>query len=229
MQAGQLAQLDAPAPDRLEDTTEQSHDLPALAVNATQTDLDADREVQHCTAAARIATEEEQAIVYDGGVTSERIETRTEIISDLVADVTGTGIVLAERTGGDGRYPFPYDMVAAQTTRDLTTYNVDIQDFANQWDDDALRDTWMVGSGDDDGVRIDYNDRAEPENAPDATVGLGFVVSWEDTVGEGVVYESGYVAIYSGWTAAMFVEFVDDAVLPHAYADEQTQQATLGP
>jgi hypothetical protein len=228
MQAGQIARLNRPAPERLTDTTEESHSLPALAVNSSQTDLEHDGVVQDCTAAARVAVEREQALVYDGGITTDRVEGREEVVSDVVADVTGTGLVVAERVAGSGRYPFPYDMIAAQTGRDLSQYELDIREFVEQFDDDQLRDTWMTGVDNGDGVSIDYNQNANRDDAPRASVGLGFSLVWNDVHAEGVVYKSGYVAIYSSWTAEVFLEFVDDAIMPVAHvAEDDGAQATL--
>jgi hypothetical protein len=227
MLAGQLATINEPTEKRLEDTTESDPTMPALAVNSTQTDLERDGAIQHCTAAGRVEEEIQEALVYEGGISTDTVPQRTDVVSDLVADVTGTGIVVAERTAGDGLYPFPYDLVAAQTGAGVTQYEINTAAFARQFSDDELRDTWMVGVDDGEGVSMDYNTRANRDDAPDATVGLGFVLSWQNAVAEGVVYESGYVAIYSAWTAPVFVEFLDDVVLPVAEPVEEAQQATL--
>lgn len=228
MIAGSIALLEAPADDTLTDTTED-RSLPALAVTSTQTDLDREGAVQSCTLAKRVDREREEPVVYEGGITTDRVTDREAVVSDVVADVTGTGLVVAERVAGSGRYPFPFGMIAAQTGRDITQYGADVEAFAASFPTGAISDTWLVGVEDGDGVSMDYNDLAVPERAGEASVGLGFTLSWEGIMAEGVLYRSGYLAIYSPWTAPVFLEFVADAVQPHLVADddEDGTQATL--
>lgn len=229
MLAGTIGVLDAPADEPLSDTTENDQSLPALAVSATQSDLDGEGIAQECTAAARVEKEREEPVVYDGGITTSREPHSVEVVSDLVTDVTGTGVVVAERLKG-GDPPFPFTLVSAQTGRNIQRHHVDVEGFVRSFDADDILDTWLVGSEDDDGegVTMDYNDRADPEKAPDATVGFGFTLSWNETIASGVLYASGYVAIHTSWTAAVFCKFVADRILPHAYTvDNGGLQATL--
>jgi len=149
MLAGSIAVLDRPADESLEDTT-ADESLPALSVDATQTDLSADSVAQECTAAGAIRTERDVPVVTGNIITTTRESQRVEVAADLVADVTGYGLVLPDRTAGGGRYPFPLDLVAAQTGRELTRHRVDVEAFAEAFADD-LHDTWLVG--DEDPVR----------------------------------------------------------------------------
>jgi len=228
MLAGTIARLDAPADDPLEDTTEHKN-LPALAVNGSQSDLEDSGVIQQCTAANRIEQDQTEAVISDGMVIENRVPQPVDVVSDVVADVTGSGVVVAERVRGSGRYPFPFDLVAAQTGQEIQQYEVDVEAFAESFDAAAIADTWLVGAGDEGGVSMDYNDNAEPEKAGDASVGLGFLLSWEGVMAEGVLYRSGYLAIYSDWIASVFLEFVNDAVMPYAYLPEDTggEQTTL--
>lgn len=229
MHAGKIAELDAPAADPLEDTTEESQTLPALAVNDAQTNLDGESAIQHCTLADRQQTEQPEPMVFEGGITESMEPTRVDVMSDVVADVTGSGVVVAERVRGSGLYPFPFNLIASQTGRDIQTYHIDVAAFADQFDDGDMRDTWMVGTDYGDGATINYNADASTERAGEANVGLGFELSWNDVIAEGVIYESGYLAIYRDWTSAVFLTFVEDAVLPHTFvAEDDTQQTTLG-
>jgi hypothetical protein len=228
MHAGKIAQLQTPASDPLEDTT-QSGTLPALAVNNTQQDLEGDAAAQHCTLADAVQTERPEPMVYDGGITEVMEPHTVEVISDVVADVTGSGIVVAERMRKAGRYPFPLNLIAAQTGREIQPYSVDVTAFADHFDGGDIHDTWMVGTDYGDGSTIHYNADADSEHAGEANIGLGFELSWNDVVAEGVIYESGYLAIYSEWTSAVFLQFVEDAVLPHTFVgDNDSQQQTLG-
>lgn len=227
MHAGKIAQLQTPASDPLEDTTENGS-LPALAVNNTQQDLEGDAAAQHCTLADAVQTERPEPMVYDGVITEVMEPHTEEVISDVVADVTGSGLVVAERMRKAGRYPFPLNLIAAQTGREIQPYKVDVADFADHFAGD-IYDTWMVGADNMDGSSIDYNGNADVEDAPGANIGLGFELSWNDVVAEGVIYESGYLAIYSEWTSAVFLQFVEAAVLPQTFVgDDDSQQQTLG-
>jgi hypothetical protein len=231
MLAGTIAVLDAPADEPLTDTTLESEELPAVAVNNEQADLEGDTAVQHCTVADYVYEDAQVPLVYEGGITTETEERRQEVVSELVADVTDSGLLIAERVKGTDEFAFPFNRVAQQTGRGIERREIDVSAFADALDDGSteLMDTWLVGTDDGEGVSMDYNEQAEVADANKANVGLGFTVSWNSVVGEGVLYGSGYIAIYSSWGSSVFAEFVKENVLPHSVLDDDAdgQQATL--
>jgi hypothetical protein len=61
-----------------------------------------------------------------------------------------------------------------------------------------------------------------------ATIGLGFTRPWGGSVFEGVVYESGYLALYDCSRPTEFVQFVEDEILPYCSTPESAEQVLLG-
>jgi len=231
MIAGTLALLEEPVDEPL-DTWFRDRDLPAIHVERTQTSFD-DRPVQQGTAATRVETTrrdaavavnaEGEAIALD--VTDE--PAMQDVSSEWVADITGSGLVAAESLTGTDEYAFPFDIIAARTERSLQRVYINVAKLHSAWsEEDALGDVWMTGTDDEDSASIQYHDAADVETKP--TIGLGFVRPWNGTVERGVVYESGYVAIYSSNTASSFVRFVEEELLPYRYEQEDdAEQTTL--
>jgi len=226
MIAGTLARLEAPADDPLEPASTNGR-MPALSVQSTQQDLDGDTAVQYGTAAGTVSATETDisAIAEDGDVTiiTEQFEGREEHVTDWVADVTGTGLVCVESLGGGDELAFPLDLIYSQTGQFPQRLTVDIEGLTAAWglDDDQ---TWYVSREDDDGTALAYHDDADHPDG--ANIGLGFQRPYRNTGCRGVVYESGYVAVYSHWTEAVFMQFVADEILPYCHAEEG--QTTLG-
>jgi hypothetical protein len=226
MIAGTLAVLEEPAAEPLETAT-SGGTLPALDVRTTQTDLQGDAVAQQGHAGGTVRAQTEDVMVArtrddekEPIVVTERVEGREEHHTEWVADVTGHGIVLIGSLGGSDELPFPLDLMASQTDRAIQPTSIDLESLAVTWN---LNDeqTWYTGDSDDDGTTLGYHDQAG--HPAGANVGLGFSRSWRSTGCRGVVYESGYVAIYRDWTAAVAIKFVAEEILPHARADSQQQ------
>lgn len=232
MIAGTLARLESSADEPLE-TWFRDRGLPGIHVERTQSSFD-DRPVQAGTAATRVeATEKRVDVGVSGSGTAVALDVTDEpsmetISTEWVADVTGSGLLAAASVNGDGKYPFPFDLFASVTDRDVERLRVDVSKLHAAWSaEDVLGDVWMVGSDDDQGASIDYHDRASPDEKP--TIGMGFERPWSGTVERGVVYASGYVAVYSSNTASAFVRFVEEELLPYCETEsEDSQQVTLG-
>jgi len=228
MIAGTLALLNEPADAPLETET-AGGTLPALDVRTTQADLQGNAVAQQGHAGGTVRTETEDVMVArsssdddDPIVVTERVETAEEHHTEWVADVTGHGLVLVASLGGGDALPFPLDLINVQTGADIQLPNIDLESLTAAWDLDDDQ-TWYAGDSDDDGTTLGYYDGAG--NPSSANVGVGFSRSWETAGVSGVVYESGYVALYRDWTATVGVKFVAEEILPHVYGDngEQTQ------
>jgi hypothetical protein len=230
MIAGTLALLEELADEPLETET-AGGTLPALDVRKTQADLDGNAVAQQGYAGGRVTVEVEDVMLAQSNsddddplVVTERIETAEQHHTEWVADVTGHGLVLVASLGGDDNQPFPLDLISAQTGRDVRATGIDLRSLSAAWDLDDEQ-TWYVGDSDVDGTTLRYHDAAGQSG--DANVGIGFERSWQTTGARGVVYESGYVAIYREWTPAVGIEFVAEEILPHAY-EHDTEQTKLG-
>lgn len=237
MIAGTLGLLDAPTDTPLDSTYGGGGDgLPALSVDRTQESFDGGP-IQSGTAAARVRTEQRDVSVahdLDGepaGIMVDRTESTEPVVSEWVADPTGSGLVAGASLAGDPTDPFPFDLIGEVAGRRVVRQHVDVQQLHMDWmNRDALGDVWMVGSEYGDGASIDYHDAAEADVRP--TIGMGFNRPWANGHVRGVVYQSGYVACYSLENAATFARFVSEELLAYCDGapeeeDAPGEQATL--
>ncbi|QLH81011.1 hypothetical protein [Halosimplex pelagicum] len=231
MIAGTLARLDEPADEPL-DSTFGDGGFPALEVSTTQDSFD-DRPVQAGTVAGHVREPTRDVFISedqsgDKRIVTERDERRETIATDWVADVTGTGLVVAESVQGSSPFAFPLDLFAARTDRQPERLVVDVEALHMAWNDaGTLGNVWMRGADGGDGASIDYHQQASADEP--ATIGFGFSRPWNGTVMQGVVYESGYVAVYNEDRPTAFVRFLEEELLDYAAPeDDDGQQATLG-
>ncbi len=96
-------------------------------------------------------------------------------------------------------------------------------------------DAWNVSlsrdfGGDKEKTSIDYHDAADIDAAKEGTVGLGFRYFWGDMHVRGIVYESGYVAMYRDMATPVFAKWLREEVLPFLRVEDgerESDQATL--
>lgn len=235
MIAGSLALLEHPASEPLESYS--SGGFSTLDVRQTQTYLD-DATVQHGRAAATVEGEQEEIHVAGGEIDVESAPVNKKVWTEWVADVTDAGFVVAERTAGS-EPPFPFGLIESRTGSLVTPARIDVGQFvAAQRDADRDYEIWMAGrkteiEDDDapDDVDIHYGSGALSKDAIQAEIGTGFRVHWHGSWVRGVLYASGYVAIYDpeSWRTPQFARFVREEILPVAGAQErsETEQASL--
>lgn len=231
MIAGTLARLEESIDEPLESTFAEDGRFPALEVSTTQDSFD-DRPIQAGTVAGRVNEQTQSVFVSedqtgDKRIVTERDERQETVATDWVADVTGTGLLVIESVQGPGEFDFPLDLFAARTGRTPERLDIDVEALHMAWsDDDVLGDVWMRGADGGDGASIDYHQQASADEP--ATIGFGFTRPWNGTVMEGVVYESGYVAVYNESRPAPFVRFLTEELLNYVEVpDEGAAQATL--
>lgn len=225
MIAGTILVLDEPADEPLEPFFRDGHRLPALDVGQTQDTFD-DRPIQSGEAAATIVKERDVPTVgsyasSDGKtLMTERREINEKMHIDWVADVTGTGLILASSVEGIDFGDFPLDLIYNITQREPKPRFVDIEGLHIAWDeDDVLDSTWLNAAEGGDGTRIDYHEDASAENR--ANIGLGFQRFWSGSIMRGVVYESGYIALYSCSVPTNAIQFVTEEILPYCYLEDK--------
>lgn len=230
MFAGSIARLDRPTDEPLS-TTFRDGQLPGLDVRNTQTRMDAPA-VQTGKAANTIQVDQQQIVVStdndgDTRLSDYREPTPVRVVTNWVADPQESGLIAAESTGGDGPFDFPFDIFAAVTDRTPERLKVNIEQMYDDWQaDGSINDVWMNGTDDGERSAIGYHERADASQRPN--IGIGFVRAHGNTVQRGVVYESGYVALYNCNSAAAFVSFVAECILPFCYrADDGGTQQTL--
>lgn len=231
MLAGTLARYVTALDEPLEDTFSDSG-IPALSVEKTQDSFD-DRPIQAGSAADRTKTtvsEVTAGVNEDGEYVAldvDRFEDITTVYTEWVADPTHSGLIAAESVDGgeSDEYPFPFDMFYAIGGEQVERLYPDVTALHDEWTGDGLSDVWMVGQEDGDGTTIDYHDAADMADRP--TLGVGFVMPWESTVMRGVVYASGYIAVYNTNHESRFMRFIADEIEPFCETDSDSRQATL--
>lgn len=227
MHAGTIAVLEEPVDEPLE--SYGSGGFATLDVRETLDGFD-DATIQRGRASDTIETETEEIIINGSTIDVETTGSVEEVWTPWVADVTDTGFVVAERTNGTDP-GFPFDVFRSRTGQKVERVEIDVADIIRSFRDrDRDVDVWMVGS-DDGAAEMRYHHHAHVADAKRANIGVGFELAWNNTVAEGVMYASGYVAIYNdSWGPRKFAAFVRDVVLPHAEVpedDEETEQAEL--
>lgn len=240
MIGGTLAQLDEPTDERLETDL---RDRNGIDVRDTQETLGANGIAQSGVAVGSIDTNEQHVEILsnpDGervGVHVEQESRRKRVVSDWVADVTGTGVIAAASTKEQDPLAFPFDVLSARAGVDLEQLWLSLPDLVTRWDGDGpgnaeLVDVWLSGTADEDRTEMLYHDSADMSLETD--LGLGFKIQWDGTYERGVAYESGYVALYTVDTADLFLRFINEEILPVAINasevagdDEDDAQQTL--
>jgi len=231
MYAGTLTLLRKPADEALESTFNNGR-LPALEVSGTQQTF-ANRPIQHGTAADYITSEQKVPEVAtmansdERRIVMEQREGSQPVATDWVADVTGTGLIAIESIAGEGMLDFPLGLFYNQTGQQPLRQYVNVNQLFRTWDrDDVLGDVWMTSAEFGDGATIAYHDDAD---GTEPTNGLGFKRPWNGSAVRGVVYESGYLALYDCGAPADFAHFVEDELLEYMTDgdEEDGVQATL--
>jgi len=235
MNAGTIGLLESPDDEPLKNY----HDggWTTLEVRETQEYLD-DSAIQSGRVAATVESEQEEIHVAGGTVEVETIATQEHVWTPWVADVDGAGFVVAERTRS-GDPPFPFDVFHARTGHPVAPARIDVAAFIQRQNDaDREWDCWMTGRKHEqrelsvDDTAIAYGEHAMRKDAIQAEIGVGFKTPWRGTVVRGVLYESGYAAVYDpqSWGPIQFARFVQQELLSVASvpSPDESEQAVLG-
>lgn len=234
MIAGTLRQLEQPTDDALESAFPSEGEFPAFDVRNTQTSFD-DRPIQTGLAATSVMRRKQVPMLVgqtqddrDTMLITEPEERSQTLVTEWAADVTGTGLVAAESVDGDGKYDFPFGLLSNLTGGTFNLLAVDVEGLHIAWDDeDTLGDVWMTSADSGAGTSIDYHDNADKESRP--TIGLGFECPWGNVVMRGVIYESGYIAVYNDRPATEFFRFIEEEILEFTEViDDEVGQKQLG-
>ena len=234
MLAGTLCLIDETLKDPLE-SWYRGDGVTGLDVSDTQNTLNG-RPIQSGVAAGTVTRQKKvptTAVNRSGDTTSivtEQVDQGEKLLTEWVADVTGTGLVVIESIDGDGQLDFPLDMFYARMGEHPQRQYVDVEALHIEWsDEDVLGDVWLNAAEAPDGSSINYHQQAEEERP--ASTGLGFERPWNGTVMRGVVYKSGYLAVYNSSKPTNFVQFIEEEILRFCHEsedeDDEDGQATL--
>jgi hypothetical protein len=205
--------------------------LPAADVETTAY-LDGQR-IAAGTLAGHVTTTEQQPIVADEGIFTERAETETTAVGDFHADLEAgwAGIT----TGDIEPLLESYLVSEAGVIPEDTVFDLDA--FAEHLPDDVETNgivySTSVDSGQDrDAAGSHWQRDAQPSKIPaEGTSVLQVTYTWDGILVDAMLAQSGYVAVYKDWTAATFARWVSDEIQPfleHASDEQATLNDSTG-
>lgn len=231
MIAGTLCRMQ-PADDRIESIRRSASE--GIVVDGTQSYFDGG-EVQFGTAAGTIERTVENVTILNDPVhiETESVERYEPVTAEWFGDPTGEGFLVASRTGR-GKHPFPFNLLAGSVNRLPELVTVDVDAVLDELGSETK--LWQYGEkeeyeSDVNDVTIAYGERANDARSGGLygpNIGAGFKAPWRSTVVRGIVYASGYIAIFDPSTAdeTFAGRFVAEVVLPNAEPREDEDEFT---
>ncbi|UIO98928.1 hypothetical protein Hbl1158_10315 [Halobaculum sp. CBA1158] len=203
-------------------------ELPAVESEATQY-LDG-HTVYHGTAADLVEEQAETVHVDGSGVTTSREATLRKRAVDFYADVSSDPGIIGVSSESKGEWFLKRAGAQLGVSVKKTRINVDAF-AAHVREQTETADAWNVSrsrdyGGDKEETSIDYHDAADIEAAERGTTGLGFEYFWGDDYMRGILYESGYVALYKDCITEVFAKWLRDEVLPFLEVDRDEEEET---
>lgn len=221
--AGTVGRFEADPP-ALESYADQAGDR-VLDVDGTQDGLGDVAGVTFGRAVTRIDDTKSVVRVDGTDVTLDTEEVTRRVGTEWAARGR---VVRAGSTVEEGGGAWPFTLLSAVANVRCNRLEFDTDAVRDAWDEDGtLSETWLAGSRDDaDGTVMAYGEASDDEPAD---IGLGFERAWEGYMLRGVVYRTGFVALYEDLGDTGFLRFVTDELLPHASVpDDDPEQTTLG-
>lgn len=225
MKAGILSLLED-APDA--SLSEINQNTRVLEIDHEQSYLDGSTYLEG-QAAERTTEDEKRAQIGGGSIAVEKIREEKVLDTDFLADLENRFLLIGSSDG-----EFLYNMIWAQTGAQVNRAEIDIVDFVRtiRKREQSNLEYWMAAKGGDLGTKIGYHMDAEDALARSANIGIGFEYRWQNSMLKGVVYESGYVALFEPkhWDSGAFLKWVNEELLQFAdypEDEEETEQTRL--
>jgi len=180
------------------------------------------------TAADLLEVQQESVTITEDEVATQQVKGLQEKAVDFYADVATDPGFIGVSSASDGEWLV--QRIAAQTGVEVLKTWIDVDAFADHIRQQAeTADAWNVSRSRDYGggkeeTSIDYHDAANIDDAQKGTLGLGFQYFWGDTRVRGIVYESGYVAMYRDMVTIEFAKWLREEVLPFLRVDRGEQR-----
>jgi hypothetical protein len=233
MQAALLYALEG-SPDNGPVESKLDGQLPAVEAQATAY-LDG-LQLSHGRAAARIHDERQLPMPTTSGIETEQMEVSRKALVDFYADLEGgwAGI-----SSADGEW-FVEEWLLTQHSVAAHEMALDLEAWINDFVEESDPEVWGVSysvevDGEATRAGADFHrdaDLSQLMRDADSISGVGFRYDWSGGTVRGVIYESGYVALYSQYTEAAFGRWLADHVIPYSDSDvnaaADTTQTTLG-
>ncbi|MFC6766048.1 hypothetical protein [Natrinema soli] len=221
--------------ETVDNPLENYHDTHrSLHVESAVSYLNDELTVQRGQVAGRVPKEEE-IVNRDGHEIEVERETRTRTVaSDWIADVTGGGWIVAERTHSARdqddhlKVDWPFTEFVKRTGVEIDRVGLSPAEFVrNQRDADRDYTIEMASrefNGDD--ISIQWGQGAMQKDAIKSDVGVALTTLWNGEFVRLVVYGSGYFSIWEPEEMAIeqFARFVDEEIVPVAYVLEDDQE-----
>lgn len=229
MIAGTFARLDEPADEPLENFHDSGYR--ALHVKRTQTYLEDDLTIQSGLVSGRVPTRTEKVITDGHEISIEKKKTEEKVATKWVADVSGKGWILSERTHSsdlEHEPPWPFNDLEVRTGREIYPLRLKPWRFVrNQRDAGRQVDVEFVGrehaSND---VSIEWGKGATGASAEKADIGAAMTVHWRGKFVRLVLYSSGYLAIWEpNMVPSLLGRFIHEEIIPVSYVgDDETEE-----
>jgi hypothetical protein len=155
---------------------------------------------------------------------------REEVTRRIGTEFAARGrVAYAESCVEEGGGTFPFTLLSAVANVRCERLNFDTEALRKAWEDDGtLSDTWLAGSKTNgDSTVMAYGEASEHEPSD---IGLGYEKAWEGYILRGVIYQSGFVAVYEDLDPGAFLRFATEEVVPFGFIpedDDDTRQATF--
>lgn len=138
-------------------------------------------------------------------------------------------VVYAGSVREEGGGTFPFTLLSAVAGVMCEHLHFETEAIRQAWEDDGvLSETWLAGTETDDATVMAYGEASLSESAD---IGLGFERAWEGYVLRGVVYSTGYLAVFEELSDPQFLRFVTEELVPFGFVEEEeaeSGQSTLG-
>lgn len=239
MISGRLALLNEAAADPLESTHDQTGR--ALDVEETQTYLNDGLVTQLGMVAGEVPKEQERVLLDGNEIETETRKVSRRVASEFVADVSGEGWILAERTHTsdlDHEPEWPFNEFEHLARCEIAPVQLKPWEFVRN-QRDAGR-TWTVEmtthESNLDDTTIEWGHGALKSKAVNSDVGVALTTHWEGTHVRLVIYSSGYIAIWEPgeMKPELLGRFIHEEIVPIATfgepeveEEEDVEQTTL--
>ncbi|AXR78968.1 hypothetical protein [Natrarchaeobaculum sulfurireducens] len=241
MIAGQLGFLSEPASEPLENYHDQTGR--AVHVEETQTYLDDELIIQSGMVAGDVPKQTERVLLDGHEIDTETRTVSRRVASKFVADVSGEGWVLAERTHSsdlEHEPDWPFNEFSKVTGPEISPVRLKPWEFVRTQRDEGRTFTVEMSTNESnlDDVSIEWGHGALKATAVNADVGVALTTFWNDVHIRLVIYASGYLAIWepAEMKPELLGRFINEEIVPIATFDpaaepeekQGVEQSTLG-
>ncbi|UHQ96425.1 hypothetical protein [Natrinema halophilum] len=227
MIAGQLALLNGSADEPLQSHHDQTGR--ALQVDETQTYLGDDLVIQSGLVAGKVPKQEERVMVDGHVIETETRDVSRRVATEWIADVDGSGWVLAERTHSsdlEHEPDWPFNEFSKLAGPEIAPVRLKPWEFVRNQRDEGRDWTAEMATREHnlDDVSIEWGTETKTD-AINADVGVALTTHWRDMFVRLVIYSSGYLAIWEPdeMKPELLGRFIHEEIIPITTFDDSAK------